>query len=189
MLWWVCILCARKPVGNASSPPQAPSGSAGSGCNRGRTQPSASARLSSCLPAKDCTGMPLAVAAVEHVPRACGDAGKWNLLTSARISHALLRSVADRGDHPHCVAQCVHSWGGCLGWGGSWGQKGITRTLVQTLLTAAFHPEPHWSWLSALPQENAAWGRLAAGLPATLPFPFSAAKVLPAHIPKYRFIL
>lgn len=30
---------------------------------------------------------------------------------------------------------------------------------------------------------------MAAGLPATFPFPFSAAKVLLAHISKYRFIL
>lgn len=84
--------------------------------------------------------MPSAVAAVEHVPRACGDAGKWNLAVSARICHAILRSVAGR-DHPHCAAQCVFL--GCPECGGSSGQKGIARSLVQTLLTAAFHPEPH----------------------------------------------
>lgn len=55
--------------------------------------------------------MPSALAAVECVPRACGDTGKWNLLVSASISPAVLRSVAERGDHPHCVSQCVPSWG------------------------------------------------------------------------------
>lgn len=55
--------------------------------------------------------MPSAVAAVEHVPRVCGDAGRWNLPVSARVSHAILRSVAGRDHHPHCVEQCVHSWG------------------------------------------------------------------------------
>lgn len=126
-------------MGNASSPPQATSGSAGSGCNRGSTQPPASARLSPCLPAKDCTGMPSAVAAEEHVPRARGDAGKWNLLVSARISRAILRSVAERGDRPRCVAQCVHSWGA---WsvGAAGGRRALPGLCV---LAAAFHPEPH----------------------------------------------
>lgn len=86
--------------------------------------------------------MPSAVAAVEHVPRVCGDAGRWNLPVSARVSHAILGSVAGRDHHPHCVEQCV-AFLGCLECGGSSGQRGIAGSLVQTLLTAAFHPEPH----------------------------------------------
>lgn len=108
-----CAFCVQGNVGNASNSLQATSASLGSGCNRVRTQPSASAWLSSCLPAKECTGMPSAVAAVEPVFRACGDAGKQNFPMSARISHPILRSVAESGDHPlwsRCCAVC-HSWG------------------------------------------------------------------------------
>lgn len=39
-----------------------------------------------------------------------------------------------------CCSVCI---AGCPGSGGSWGHKGIARSLLHTLLTAAFPPEPH----------------------------------------------